>query len=152
MNIGDRIKDFSLKDQNDQVFSTSEISDKRILLSFHPLAWTSICAKQMQALEQNFINLTGLNTLPIGVSIDHVPSKQEWSKFLNVKQLRMLCDFWPHGDVSKMFGLFRDADGFSERANIILDSDKKIIFFKVYPIKLLPDLDEVLDFLNKTYS
>ena len=39
-------------------------------------------------------------------------------------------------------------DGFSERANIIIDENGKIIFIKIYPIKEVPDLNEIFDFLN----
>ena len=50
---GKKVKDFSLKDQNGQDFHLSEYRGEKVLLSFHPLAWTSVCAKQMQALEKN---------------------------------------------------------------------------------------------------
>jgi hypothetical protein len=37
----------------------------------------------------------------------------------------------------------------SERANIILDEKREAIFVKVYPIKQLPDIQEVISFLKK---
>ena len=40
------------------------------LLSFHPLAWTEVCAKQMQSLEANFEAFQSLNTVPLGLSVD----------------------------------------------------------------------------------
>jgi hypothetical protein len=46
-------------------------------------------------------------------------------------------------------GLFIDKFGFSERANVILDEQRKAVFVKVYPIKELPDIKEILDFLRK---
>jgi len=150
MKIGDKVKDFKLKDHNDQLFSTADYQGKRLLLSFHPLAWTSICAKQMQVLDQNHVKFESLRTVPVGLSIDHQPCKQEWARSLSMKQLRLLCDFWPHGDLAKTLGVFRDAEGFSERANIILDENRNIVFFKVYPIKLLPDTEEIFEFLKKT--
>jgi alkyl hydroperoxide reductase subunit AhpC len=45
------------------------------------------------------------------------------------------------------FGLFRDQNGFSERANVIVDEKQKIVFVKVYPIHSVPDIQEILSFL-----
>ena len=47
---GDPAKNFSIKDQNDKTFDLYEQSGKRVLLSFHPLAWTEYCAAQMVSL------------------------------------------------------------------------------------------------------
>jgi peroxiredoxin len=80
--VGDKALNFTLFDQNKKEFKLSEYKRKRILLSFHPLAWTSICAKQMQSLEQNFDEFKKLNTIVVGVNIDSVPSKNAWADFL----------------------------------------------------------------------
>jgi peroxiredoxin len=151
MKVGDTIKNFQLKDHNDQIVSIENIKGKRILLSFHPLAWTQVCAQQMQSIDNNFSKIDGLRTVPFGVSIDSSPSKLAWAKVLNLSHLRLLSDFWPHGAVANDLGIFRKDDGFSERANIILDDNKTIIFFKVYPIKLLPDINEIIEFLKNSY-
>jgi len=38
---------------------------------------------------------------------------------------------------------------FSERANIIIDEDQKVIFFKTYPGHELPDIKEIIEVLKK---
>jgi len=144
---GKKVKDFSLKDQNGQDFHLSEYRGEKVLLSFHPLAWTSVCAKQMQALEKNKRSLDKLNTVAVGLSVDSVPSKAAWAKSLRIKNTRLLADFWPHGAVAKSMGILR-AEGFSERANVIVDEAGKIIFVKVYPIRELPDIGEILRVLT----
>lgn len=141
--------DFKLKDQHNEDFVLSEHKGKKILLSFHPLAWTKICAKQMKALEKDYDTFVSLNTIPLGISIDHVPTKHAWAKKLGLKNLRIIADFWPHGKVAKLYDLFREEEGFSQRANIIIDENGKIIFKKIYQISELPDLKEILDFLDK---
>jgi peroxiredoxin len=141
--------DFKLKDQHNEDFVLSKHKGKRILLSFHPLAWTKICAKQMKALEKEYDTFLSLNTIPVGLSIDHVPTKHAWAKKLGLKNLRILADFWPHGKVAKLYDLFREEEGFSQRANIIIDENGKIVFKKIYQISELPDIKEILDFLDK---
>jgi peroxiredoxin len=149
ISVGDVFGDFSLKSHTEALVDTAAIAGKKIILSFHPLAWTEVCAKQMQSLEANFGTLQSLNTLPLGVSVDSVPCKKAWAKSLGIEKVDLLADFWPHGGVAAKLGFFIDKLGFSERANVILDAERKAIFVKVYPIRELPDINELLDFLRK---
>jgi len=146
--IGKDAIDFSLKDQNKLEIKLSNFTGKKILLSFHPLAWTSVCAEQMKSLEKNYDTFKDLNTIAFGVNVDSIPSKNAWAKSLNIKNTSLLSDFWPHGKVAKLYYLFREKDGFSERANIIIDENQKIIFEKIYDISQLPDIDEIISFLK----
>ena len=145
--VGKKLRDFKLKDQNGQEFLPADCKGKRVLLSFHPLAWTPVCAQQMQSLEKSKKALDKLNTVAVGLSIDSVPCKAAWAKSLKIKNTRLLSDFWPHGAVAKSLGILRD-EGFSERANIIVDEAGKVMFVKVYPIKQLPDIAEILTALK----
>jgi len=146
---GDPAPNFSLKDQNDKTFSLLENSGKRVLLSFHPLAWTEFCAAQMLSLEQNREKFAALNCVAVGISVDSKPCKKEWAKSLNITNTRLLCDFWPHGTVAMKYGIFRDENGFSERANIIVDGNQRVVFVKVYPVHSVPDILEILSFLQQ---
>ena len=125
----------------------SDLQEKKVLLSFHPLAWTSVCAEQMKALEAHKKEFDALNAVALGISIDTVPSKSAWAKELGIKNTMLLSDFWPHGNIAKAYGIFRETNGFSERANIVLNEDHRVIFVKVYPIKELPDIEEILQVL-----
>jgi peroxiredoxin len=145
---GKKVNYFNLKDQNGQDFNLAACKGKRVLLSFHPLAWTSICARQMQDLEKNRRVFDKLNTVAVGISIDSVPCKAAWAKSLKIKNTKLLADFWPHGAVAKSLGILR-VEGFSERANILVDEAGKVLFVRVYPIKQLPDLGEIFDVLKE---
>jgi peroxiredoxin len=140
---GEKGKPFLLKDNRDKEIRLSDFKGKKVLLSFHPLAWTGLCAEQMKALEANKEKFALLNTVALGLSVDTVPSKNAWAKTLGIQQTSLLCDFWPHGKIAKAYGLFRQANGFSERANVILDEKQRVLFVKVYPISQLPDIEEI---------
>jgi peroxiredoxin len=146
---GEAAPDFTLKDQDGKDFKLSEQKGKRVLLSFHPLAWTGICTEQMKSLEKNFKTITGLNTVPAGLSIDAVPSKKAWADDMKLKNLKILSDFWPHGGVAKAYGIFREHGGTSERANIIVDEKGEVAWVKVYEMGQLPPIDEVIEVLKK---
>ncbi|HII66987.1 MULTISPECIES: peroxiredoxin [Thermococcus] len=149
MKVGEKAPDFVLKDQDGKEFRLSGFRGKKVLLSFHPLAWTSVCEKQMRALEENYEKFESLNVVPVGISVDPIPTKKAWAEDIGLKKLRILSDFWPHGEVAKLYGIFREKEGFSERANILVDEEGKMIFFKMYPIRELPDLDEIFEFLQR---
>ncbi|OGO20981.1 MAG: thioredoxin peroxidase [Chloroflexi bacterium RBG_16_50_9] len=140
--------DFTLKDQNGQEFKLSGMKGKRVLLSFHPLAFTGICAEQMKALEANKDRFASLNTVPVGISVDSVPTKKAFAENLGIRSTRLLSDFWPHGQVARLYGVFREKDGIAERANILLDEQGKVIFSRVYDISQLPDIEEVFGVLK----
>lgn len=146
--VGDEAKDFTLKDQNGNEIILSDFKGKRVLLSFHPLAWTGICAKQMQSLEENKETFDSLNTVAFGLSVDSVPCKKAWAESLGIEKTSLLSDFWPHGEVAKLYGIFNEEKGISARTNIIVDEEQKIVFLKVYELKTLPDISEIIDFLR----
>ncbi|MCJ7522441.1 MAG: peroxiredoxin [Dehalococcoidia bacterium] len=145
---GEPAPDFILKDQDGKEFRLSDLIGRRALLSFHPLAWTGVCAKQMQSLEDNISIFESLNTVPVGINVDSVPTKKAWALELGIKKVRLLSDFWPHGGVARLYGLFREKDGFSERANLIVDENGKVIFSKVYELGELPDIQEITELLK----
>jgi peroxiredoxin len=145
---GDPARNFELKDQNDSTFDLFEQSGKKVLLSFHPLAWTPYCSAQMKSLEENRDILASLGTMAVGLSVDTVPCKKAWAENLGITHTPLLCDFWPHGHVAMTYGIFRDANGFSERANIIIDENRKVTFVKIYPLHSVPDIQEIITFLQ----
>lgn len=147
--VGDMFGDFSLKSHTEALVDTAQFAGRKILLSFHPLAWTDVCAKQMQSLEANFTTFQSLNTVPLGFSVDSVPCKKAWAAHLGIEKVNLLADFWPHGGLAAKLGLFIDKLGISERANVILDEQRKAIFVKIYPLRELPDIDEIIEFLGK---
>jgi peroxiredoxin len=149
LRVGAKARNFSLEDQDEKVFTLSDHKGKRVLLSFHPLAWTSVCAEQMKSLENNKNAFDSLNTIAVGLSVDPVPSKKAWAESLGIKNTRLLSDFWPHGKVAKLYGIFRTEDGISERANIIVSEEQKIAFLKIYKLGQLPDIQEIIDVLRK---
>jgi peroxiredoxin len=147
--VGTRLKDFSLKDQNGKEFMLSEQAGKRVLLSFHPLAWTSICAEQMKSLEANKKIFDSLNTVAVGISVDSVPCKKAWAEHLGIANTSLLSDFWPHGAVAELLGLFSEGDGIDERSNVLVNEDGKAAFVRVYERKQLPPIDEVIAAIKK---
>lgn len=147
--VGDKAPNFTLKGNRGEMVELESYRGKKVLLSWHPLAWTDVCARQMKALEANLAEMDKLGTVPLGLSVDAYPSKNAWAKDLGVANVKLLADFWPHGGAAAAYGLFREVEGFSERANVIVDETGKVIWVKIYDIHELPDIDEVLAVLRQ---
>jgi peroxiredoxin len=102
----------------------------------------------MKSLEENYAHFNKLNTAAFGIGVDSAPSNKAWAKSLGIKKTTLLCDFWPHGQVAQLYDVFRDKNGFSERANIVIDENQVVTFAKIYPIEQLPDIEEIIAFLG----
>lgn len=143
LELGMEVKDFTLKDQKDKEVSLKDLRGKKVLVSFHPLAWTSVCTDQMRALERNYDKFEDLNVVALGVSIDPQPSKAAWASVLGIDKLSILSDFTDFAKVTKNFDIFLEELNASGRANFLIDEEGKLIWKKVYPLGELPDLEEV---------
>ena len=139
---------FTVKDTNNESLSLSDFKGKKVLLSWHPLAWTPVCTDQMRSLENNYQTFLNLNCVPLGFSVDPVPSKKAWSVAINITKVALPSDFWPHGKVAQEYGIFNEQQGISDRANIIIDENGKIAWSKLYYAQELPDITEVLQVLS----
>jgi peroxiredoxin len=146
--VGDTAPDFTLKDNRGDDIKLSDFRGKKVLLSFHPLAWTGICADQMKALEEKKEIFDRLNTIALGLSVDSVPCKNAWAKDLGIAETRLLSDFWPHGEVARKYDVFIEEKGIAGRANIVIDEAGRVIWVKTYDIPVLPDIEEVVAFLQ----
>jgi peroxiredoxin len=141
---------FTLEDQRRAPVTLPPGDGQRWLLSFHPLAWTAPCASQMQDLEAHQPEFVDLDCVAVGISVDSWISKQAWGDEIGVTATPLLADFWPHGAVARDYGIFREKNGFSERANLVIGRDGRIAFARIYPIHEVPPIDPVLAFLRQT--
>ena len=143
LTIGDAAPDFELDSHlGRKVRLSSFHGSKNVVVAFHPLAWTPVCARQMAGYEAERDWFAERDTVLVGVSVDAVPSKVEWAKSLGGISYDLVSDFHPHGAVAEAYGVARDG-GISERAVFVVDRTGAIAFAKVYDIPTLPDNAEV---------
>ncbi|HHS14476.1 MAG TPA: peroxiredoxin [bacterium] len=147
---GEPAPDFELPAPGNRKIRLSQFrGEKNVVIGFHPLAWTPVCALQMKGLEENSSAFKASDTVALGISVDAVPSKTAWAESLGIKEVLLLSDFEPKGEVARLYGVYRDS-GFSERAVFLVDKEGIIRFARVYPIKEVPDLSPVLALLKET--
>ncbi len=141
--IGDAAPDFELDSHlGRKVRLSSYRGRKHVVIAFHPLAWTPVCARQMAGYEAERDWFAAHDAVLVGVSVDAVPSKVEWARSLGGISYDLLSDFHPHGAVAEAYGVAREG-GISERAIFVVDKAGAVAFAKVYDIPVLPDNAEV---------
>jgi peroxiredoxin len=102
----------------------------------------------MCAYEQDLGRLAAEDTVVLGISVDAQPAKAAWAGSLGPISFDLLSDFHPHGDVARRYGVFRERDGISERAVVLVDKNGKIAWSRVYDIPEQPQNDEVFEVLK----
>ena len=88
----------------------------------------------------------------VGISVDSIMNTTVWEREIGPLDYPLCSDFWPHGEVSRSYGVFREKPpqaGASERAIFIVDRGGRVAFSKVYGLKELPPLSETLEALRK---
>ncbi|HXF58735.1 MAG TPA: peroxiredoxin [Candidatus Saccharimonadales bacterium] len=148
LKAGDKAPDFTLADQNGNKVTLSSFAGKKnVVLVFHPLAFTSVCAIQMPGYSKERQSFEGLEAQVLGISVDSVPTHKAWVDHLGGIEYPILADFWPHGEVAKNYGILR-AEGYSERATFVIDKKGIIRHIEVHEIGKVPDRAKLLEILK----
>jgi peroxiredoxin len=88
-----------------------------------------------------------LNAELLGVSVDGVWCHRAFHERRNL-HFPLLSDFEPKGEVAKRYGVYRYADGFTERALFVIDGEGRIAWSYVSPIGINPGADGILNALE----
>ena len=80
--------------------------------------------------------------------MDHIPCLKAWAESLGGISYPLLSDFWPHGAVAELYGVFRE-DGRSERALFIVDKEGIVQYVDIHDIDEQPDNEDLFKVLRK---
>lgn len=126
LEIGSIAPDFDLPNQFGEHVRLSDFRGVRpVALVFFPLAFSSTCTSELCALRDNIALFQDHRVELIGVSVDSKATLRSFAD-TNGYDFTMLADFWPHGEVSKEYGVFLEKKGFANRATFVIDTDGRI--------------------------
>lgn len=152
LNVGTKAPDFTLPDANGRPISLSDYRGKPVVLVFYPLDWSPGCSRQLDLYQQELDAFRDRNTELIGLSVDSIYSHGAWAAVRGIT-FPLLADFHPKGEVARRYNVWREPDGFSERALYLVNADGIIRYAHVSPqLHHVPDiyeLFEVIDGLKK---
>jgi mycoredoxin-dependent peroxiredoxin len=121
--VGDQAPDFELKDQHGTPVRLSSFHGaKNVVLVFYPLAFSPVCSNELCAIRDEFPEVTRDDTALLTVSVDSTYTHRAWSDTEHFT-FELLSDFWPHGEVAKLYGVFDPERGIATRGTFIIDKD-----------------------------
>jgi peroxiredoxin len=145
---GDRAPEFSLKSTPDQSVSLSDFRGQPVILAFYPADWSPVCGDQMSLYNEILPEFQNFNAELIGISVDGV-----WchSAFARDHKLHfpLLSDFEPKGGMARAYGVYREADGVTERALFVIDGEGVIAWSHISPIGVNPGANGILTALEE---
>lgn len=84
----------------------------------------------------------------LGISCDSVYALKVWAEQLGVGY-PMCSDFWPHGAMSRMYGVFNEELGRPDRTIIVIDSEGVCRYIDMHEFREVPDEEEIAEELAK---
>jgi peroxiredoxin len=140
---GSRAPEFTLKTTPDQSVSLSDFRGQPVILAFYPADWSLVCSDQMALYNEILPEFRRHQAELLGISVDGA-----WchAAFATDRRLHfpLLADFEPKGAVARAYGVYRDSDGFTERALFVIDAEGVIRWSYVSPVGVNPGADGIL--------
>jgi len=120
--VGAPAPDFGLRDQHNVVVSLSDFRGRAVLLVFYPLAFTGVCAGELNLIQADLDALQNEQVQVLAVSVDSPYTLRVFSDTEGLK-FPLLSDFWPHGGTARAYGIFDAEAGVATRASFLIDAD-----------------------------
>jgi len=141
--VGDPAPDFTLRDPNNEPVSLSEFRGSPVVLAFYPLDWSPTCSDQLSLYQAEMSEFERFGARVLGISVDSIYSHGAWAAVRGLA-FPLLADFEPKGEIARRYRVYREDDGFSERAIYVIDGVGVIRYAHVAPqLDHIPDIYEL---------
>ena len=118
--IGQRAPDFTLPDQHGEGVSLSALEGSKTLVVFIPFPFTSVCDGEVCAIRDGIADLRDLDANTVVITCHARPTNARWANEHGLAY-PVLSDFWPHGEVSRAYGVFNEKLGVAMRSTFVID-------------------------------
>jgi peroxiredoxin len=143
--VGDKAPDFELKDNHGRTVKLSDFrGEKNVVLLFYPFAFTGVCTGELCELRDNLPKFSDRGTQVLAVSNDSIHTLRVFAEQEGLEYPR-LSDFWPHGNVSRAYGVFDEDKGCAVRGTFIIDKEGVVRWTVVNG---LPDARDLNDYVK----
>ncbi|MFF8829370.1 peroxiredoxin [Streptomyces sp. NPDC015131] len=121
--VGARAPEFTLKDNHGRTVSLADFrGEKNVVLLFYPFAFTGVCTGELCALRDELPTFVNDDTQLLAVSNDSIHTLRVFAEQEGL-EYPLLSDFWPHGEVSRAYGVFAEDKGCAVRGTFIIDKE-----------------------------
>jgi peroxiredoxin len=140
--------DFSLKSTPDQTVNLSEFRGQPVVLAFYPADWSPVCGDQMALYNEMLAEFKELGAELLGISVDGSWCHAAFSRDRKL-HFPLLADFEPKGAVARLYGVYRETDGTTERALFVINAEGVIHWSYVSPVGVNPGAEGILSALEE---
>lgn len=144
--IGARAPEFTLPFGPGRTMALADLAGRPAVLVFYPADWSPVCGDQLSQLQDARERLAAYEAQVVAISVDGVWSHRAYAEQRDL-QFPLLSDFEPKGEVARRYGVYRDADGFSDRALFVLDRTGRVRWRHVTEPGIDPGVGGILDAL-----
>ena len=129
--VGTEAPDFTVKDQNNQDVTLSSFRGQQaVLLVFYPFAYSSICTGELCAVQDDLEDFQNEDVQILAISVDHPYALKSWAANQGF-DFPLLSDFWPHGAISRAYGVFNEDHGMAVRGTFLVDKAGTVRFAEI---------------------
>ena len=140
--------DFSLRSTPDQAVKLSDFRGQPVVLAFYPADWSPVCGEQMGLYNEILPEFQKLGAELLGISVDGAWCHTAFSRDRKL-HFPLLADFEPKGAVARLYGVYRETDGTTERALFVINELGVIHWSYVSPVGVNPGADGILSALEE---
>ncbi len=146
--IGDEAPDFTLRDQFGQDVRLSDFRGRKaVVLMFFPFAFTGVCTGELCEVRDNLPRFSDRDTQVLAVSNDSIHTLRVFAEQEGL-EYPLLSDFWPHGNVSRAYGVFDEDKGCAVRGTFVIDREGVVRWTVVNGLPDARDLEEYVKALD----
>lgn len=131
--VGEKAPLFTLFSSEKRPLALSDYKEKKVVLLFFPLAFTSVCTTELCAMRDDIAYYNNLNAEILGISVD---SPFVLNKYKEAQQLNflLLSDF--NKEVSRAYGVLYEEfimglKGVSKRSTFVIDKEGTVQYVEV---------------------
>jgi peroxiredoxin len=144
LSLGGPAPDFTLRDQFGQdVTLSSYRGTKAVALIFFPYAFSGVCTGEMAGIRDRLAEFMTFDSEVLAISCDPVYSLRAFADADGLN-FPLLSDFWPHGEVTRAYGVFDEAKGAPLRSSYVVGKDGTVRWSVHNAMPEGRDLDEHL--------
>ena len=123
LGVGDLAPDFTLRDQNGADVTLSELTATHtVVVVFYPWAFSGICTGELDEIRDHLERFVADDLQVVCISCDPMFALRAWADAQGYF-FPLLSDYWPHGEVTRSFGVLNDATGAPIRGTFLIGRD-----------------------------
>lgn len=144
--IGDKAPDFTLRDEENQEVTLSQLRGRNVVLVFYPLDFSGICTRELHEITGLAEKFDAAGAEVFGISVDSRHTHRAFKRDEGLKA-RLLADFHPKGAVAQKYGVYLEEAGIATRGTFVIDTEGVVRWKVVNPSSEARNQDEVIEAL-----